>query len=266
MKKFFRNIKKYYKYAIYSAKAELKSEVADSYLNWLWWVIEPICFMLIYTFIFGTVFNNSEKYFASFVFIGLAAWEFFDRMITGSVKLIINNRDLVTKVYIPKYILLLSKSFTYLFKLFISLAIALGLMVFQGVPLTWHLVFVIPILIILYILSFGLGLLLMHFGVTLNDLANLTNIGLKMVFYLSGIFYNISKRLKNKHIGPLKLSTLLLKVNPVAFCMNELRQVSIYASLPNFKWLGIWLVIALVLCALGVHVINKNENSYAKVI
>ena len=36
MLKFLKNIKKYYKYAIRSAKAELKSEVADSYLNWLW--------------------------------------------------------------------------------------------------------------------------------------------------------------------------------------------------------------------------------------
>ena len=123
MKRFIENIKKYYKYAIRSAKAELKSEVADSYLNWLWWIIEPLCFMLIYTFVFGFVFKSNEKYFAVFVFVGLTAWEFFNRMLTGSVKLIIQNRNLVTKVYIPKYILLLSKSFTYLFKLFISFLI-----------------------------------------------------------------------------------------------------------------------------------------------
>ena len=111
MKKFFYNIKKYYRYAIRSAKAELKSEVADSYINWLWWIIEPLCFMLIYTFVFDYVFVNNEPYFASFVFVGLTAWTFFNRMVSGSVKLITNNRDLVTKVYIPKYILLLSKSF-----------------------------------------------------------------------------------------------------------------------------------------------------------
>ena len=92
MKKFINNIAKYYKYAVYSAKAELKSEVADSYLNWLWWIIEPFCFMLIYTFVFGVVFKNNTPYFASFVFIGLTAWDFFNRMINGSVKLIINNR------------------------------------------------------------------------------------------------------------------------------------------------------------------------------
>ena len=145
MKKFINNIAKYYKYAVYSAKAELKSEVADSYLNWLWWIIEPFCFMLIYTFVFGVVFKNNTPYFASFVFIGLTAWDFFNRMINGSVKLIINNRDLVTKVYIPKYILLLSKSFTYLFKMGISLLITFALMLYQGVPFTWHMLFIIPI-------------------------------------------------------------------------------------------------------------------------
>ena len=258
MKKFINNIKKYYKYAIRSAKAELKSEVADSYLNWLWWIIEPICFMLIYTFIFGYVFKNSEQYFASFVFIGLTAWEFFNRMINGSVKLIINNRDLVTKVYIPKYILLLSKSFTYLFKMGISLIITFILMLCQGVPITWHIILIIPIIIVLYVLSFGIGMILMHFGVFLNDLANLTNIGLKMIFYMSGVFYNIRKRLTGS------LQFILLRVNPVAFCMDELRKVLIEGRTPSFEGLLIWFIIGIILCVIGIKTINKNENSYAK--
>lgn len=260
MKKFIKNIKKYYKYAIRSAKAELKSEVADSYLNWLWWIIEPVCFMLIYTFIFGYVFKNSEQYFASFVFIGLTTWEFFNRMINGSVKLIINNRDLVTKVYIPKYILLLSKSFTYLFKMGISLIITFVLMICQGVPITWHITLMIPIIIVLYVLSFGIGMILMHFGVFLNDLANLTNIGLKMVFYMSGVFYNIRRRLTGS------LQFILLRVNPVAFCMDELRKVLIEGRLPSFEGLIIWFIIGVALCIIGIRTINKNENSYAKVI
>ena len=260
MLKFFNNIKKYYKYAIYSAKAELKSEVADSYLNWLWWIVEPFCFMLIYTFVFGVVFKNNTPFFASFVFIGLTAWDFLNRMINGSVKLITSNRDLVTKVYIPKYILLLSKSFTYIFKMGISLLITFGLMLFQGVPFSWHIVFIIPIFIVIYLFSFGIGMILMHFGVTLNDLSNLTNIALRMVFYLSGVFYNINERVK----GQLKY--FLLRLNPVAFCMNELRKVMLRNALPSFLGLFIWLLISIILCFVGIHLIQKNENSYAKVI
>lgn len=260
MKLFYKNLKKYFKYAVRSAKAELKSEVADSRLNWLWWVIEPLAFMLIYTFVFGIIFENKTPYFASFVMIGVAAWDFFNRMISGSSKLIINNRDLVTKVYLPKYILLFSKSLTYLFKMAISLTLAFILMICQGVPFSWTIILIIPIILVLYIICFGIGMILMHFGVTLNDLGNLTNIGLKMLFYLSGVFFNIGEKLS----GPVAF--ILLRINPIAFCMNELRNVTVFGTLPNFLWLLIWLVFGLLLCAIGVHVIHKNENSYAKVI
>ena len=56
-------MKKYWKYAVYSSKAQLKSEIANSYLNWLWWVLDPLCFMLIYVFMFGYVFKSKEQYF-----------------------------------------------------------------------------------------------------------------------------------------------------------------------------------------------------------
>jgi len=261
MKRFISNIKKYFKYAKRSSKAELKSEVADSYLNWLWWIIEPFGFMLIYTFVFGVIFKSTEQYFAVFVFTGLTAWDFFNRMITGSVKLILNNRGLVTKVYIPKYILLLSKSFTYLFKLMISFGLVIVLMIFMGVPFTFKIFYVIPILFVLYVLCFGIGMILMNFGVYLDDLANLINLALKMVFYLSGIFYDINTRLKGT-----TLAIVLLRFNPIAFFMNEFRKVIIYAKNPSFAGLGLWLIVGIILCIIGVHTIHKNENSYAKVI
>lgn len=260
MKKFFFNLKKYFKYAKRAAKAELKSEVSDSYLNWLWWIIEPFCFMIIYTFIFTVIFKNSEPYFASFVFVGLTAWDFFSRMVNGSVKLIINNRDLVTKVYIPKYILLISKSFTYLFKMFISFLITFTLMAYQKVPISVNVLYVLLIVFILYILCFGIGTILMHFGVQFNDLANLTNIALKMIFYLSGIFYNLRLRLGGK------IGFILLRANPIAFLMDELRKVMLECKAPSIEGLLFWLVVGIILSVIGIRTIHKNENSYAKVI
>lgn len=260
MKKFLNNIKKYNCYAKRAAKAELKSEVEGSYLNWLWWIIEPLSFMLIYNFVFGYVFKNNQKYFASFIFIGLLVWEFFNRMIIGSIKLIANNRNLVTKVYIPKYILLLSKSYTYLFKMGISFSISIILMVIQQVPFTMKILYVFPIVAVIYVLSFGIGMILMHFGVYVSDLSNVTNIVMKMVFYLSGVFYNIRKRLD----GSLRF--FLLRANPIAFCMDELRKVMIDGRNPSYEGLIFWFFIGIVLCMIGINLIHKNENSYAKVI
>ena len=51
MKKFIDNLKKYKGYMLYATKASLKSEVAGSRLNWLWWILDPFLFMLVYTFV-----------------------------------------------------------------------------------------------------------------------------------------------------------------------------------------------------------------------
>ncbi|MDD4407342.1 MAG: polysaccharide ABC transporter, partial [Bacilli bacterium] len=70
MKLFIEDFKDYFKYIIYATRSELKSEVANSYLNWIWWLLEPICFMLIYAFISIIVFRSKEPNFTIFVFIG----------------------------------------------------------------------------------------------------------------------------------------------------------------------------------------------------
>ncbi len=259
---FWQNIRRYFPYAIRSAKAELKSEVADSYLNWLWWIIEPFAFMLVYVFIFNYVFKNNTPYFASFVFIGQTVWGFFNRMINGSCKLIINNRGLVTKVYVPKYVLLLSKSLVYLFKMTISLALTFLIMSVQGVPLYWTFVFIIPLIVVLYVVGFSISLVLMHFGVFLNDLSNLVSIGMNLLFYLSGIFYNVRERLGENTF----LTKTLLHANPVAYCMDSMRMALLEGRIPSVKWIAIWLVLGVAIGYLGIRIIHKNENTYAKVI
>ena len=260
MKLFIKNIIKYFNYAVESAKAELKSEIAGSFLNWLWWIIEPMCFMLIYTFVFTIIFKNSQQYFSVFVFIGLSCWEFFNRMINGSVSLISNNRDLVSKIYVPKYILLFSKSLTYLFKLIIAIMVTITLMIFLNVPFSIKILWIFFIIPMLYLLSFGIGCFLMHYGVFIDDLKKLVSIVLRLVFYLSGVFYNINTRLT----GMVKY--LLLRGNPVAFSMHEMRKVMIYLKTPSFEGVFIWYFISIVICILGIRLIIKNENNYAKVI
>ena len=85
-------IKKYLSYSVVAAKAQLESEVANSYLNWLWWIIEPLCMMFVYAFIFGTVFNIKEKNHALFIFIGLMMYDFFSRSVKSSIKIVKRNK------------------------------------------------------------------------------------------------------------------------------------------------------------------------------
>lgn len=260
MKKFFKNISKYQKYMYKNAISELKSEVSGSYLSWLWWFIEPSAFMAIYAIVFGIVFGNSEEYLLVFVLLGLTSWQFFSRMITCSVKLIQKNRELLTKVYVPKYILLISKSYVYLFKMAISLMLAFVLMIITGVPFSIYIFNIIILIPFIYIVTFGFCIIIMHYGVYLGDLNKLLDIVLKLVFYLSGIFYGI----KDKIGGDL--GNYVLNLNPVAVSINEFRNALIYGVQPSFLTLLIWTIIAIMLICIGVSIIHKNENNYAKVV
>ncbi len=260
MKRFINDIKKYYKFTIYSAKSELKSEIANSHLSWLWWILDPLLFMMVYSFISIIVFSKSEPYFPVFVFIGLASWQFFEKTVKVSVKLVSNNRSIVSKVYLPKYILILQKMGVQGFKMMISYILVVIMMVGYRIHVGPVILYIIPIFLTLFVITFGFSTILMHFGVFVEDLFNVVNVLLRLVFYLSGIFYNIVKRV------PEPYNEVLLKVNPVALIMTDLRSVMIYETMPHRKWILLWFVIGVLLSVIGVKTIYKYENSYVKVI
>ena len=260
MRKFFQDVKKYFKYIMYSTKSNLKSEVANSYLNWLWWILDPLCFMMVYTFIVEIVFKTSEKYLPIFVLIGLTAWNFFNSTINASVKLVSSNKSIVTKVYIPKYILILIKMFTNLFKMMISWGLILIMMLIFKVQYTLYMLQFFPVLIVLFVLSFGFATILMHFGVFVEDLSNIIKIVLKLTFYLSGIFYAISTRV------PAPYNQVLLSLNPVALIIDSFRSTFLNGNFVNYPLLGVWLLIGIIISIIGIKTIQKYENSYVKVM
>lgn len=259
-KRFMDDMKKYWKYAIYSSKAQLKSDIANSYLNWLWWILDPLCFMLIYVFMFGYVFKSSEQYFAVFVFIGITLWDFFNKSLIQSVKVIKNNKAIVSKVYIPKFILLIIKMCVNGFKMSISLLIIVAMLFVWRVPVTWNILYFIPILLTLFVIVFGFGCFLLHYGVFVEDLANVLNIVLRLLFYLTGVFWSIMDRL------PVPYNAYIGKGNPIAFLLTSMRECVLYGTAPNLKLLLAWFLIGLLISILGIRKIYKNENSYVKVI
>lgn len=259
MKRFVKDIKKYYKYAVYSAKSELKAEVANSHLSWLWWILDPLLFMFVYSFIAIVVFTKGEDYFPIFVFIGLNSWSFFEKTLKGSVKIVTQNREIVSKVYLPKFILIFVKMGVNGFKMAISFSLVIIMMIFYKVPVTVNVFYIIPLFLTLIVFTFGASTILLHFGVFVEDLANVINVLLKLVFYMSGIFYSISR------IGGT-IGELLLKLNPMAFIINELRNVMIYETGASGIWLIVWFAIGVVLSVIGIRTIYKYENSYVKVI
>lgn len=260
LKKFIEDLKKYKRYISYTTKVNLKTEVAGTYLSWLWLIIEPICFMLIYVFIGNYIFNSKTQYYVSFIFIGITIWKFFNNSLLASVKMVKNNRDIVTKVYVPKWVLLITKLSVNAVKFLISFVLVVISMIVYQVPVTINILAIIPIMLCLYLFTFGICSIFMHFGVFVEDLSNITTIGLKMLLYLSGIFYVIDSKIAPPFGGIISYG------NPIAVFITQSRNVLIYGQSLNYLLLGIWFLVSVVMCLIGIRTIYKYENTYVKVM
>lgn len=260
LRKFIKDMGRYGQYMVYSAKTDLKAEVADSYLNRLWWLLEPLFSMLVYVIVFGGIMGTGIENYATFVFSALLMWTFFSKTLNYSVKLVRNNKDIVSKVYVPKFTLLFSNMILNLYKLVFSLIILVPMMVIFHVHIGFQVFWVIPAYVVLILFSFGAGMILLHFGVYVDDLSYAVGILLNMMMFLSGIFYDVMTGL------PAPLNTIMLCANPVALCVDSMRKALLYNQAANLPLIGVWFIASILLCWLGVHTVYKNENSYVKIV
>ena len=260
MEQVISDLRKYGGYVLYASRSQLRAEVAQSKLNWIWWVVEPFCFMLIYSFVFGRLFGGTEQYHGLFVFLGLSIWQFFRKVVQHSVELVRKRKSIITKVYMPKYLLVLQEIMVDGFKLLICMVITAAMMLYYRVPLSWQLLWSIPLLAELALLSFGMGCFMLHIGVFLDDMTNIMDIVMRMLIYFAGVFYSIPRRF----IPPW--NSLLLKWNPIALLIDSGRSILLYRQSLDIPMLLFWGVISVVVSYAGIRMILKNENTYVKVV
>ena len=258
MNYYLKNLGKYKEYIFYAARARLRSEVANSYLNWIWWILEPLLDMAVYIIVFGYFFRMREEYFPIFLYIGISMWSFFSKSVIGSVGLVKRNRDIITKIYIPKSVLLLKDILVNLFKMFLSFIVIAVMILFYRVKVGVQLLYVLPVLVILFLFTFAVSCFVLHFGVYYEDLEYFIAVFLNILMYFSGTFYSIMRLL------PGLAGRILVTANPMAFLITGMRNALVYGKRISISWSLLWFFVAGVLSVCGVVLIRKNENNYVK--
>jgi ABC-type polysaccharide/polyol phosphate export permease len=145
----------------------------------------------------------------------------------------------------------------------ISFGLVVVTMIICKIPVRLNLLYLPLVLLVLFTVTFGVGLVFMHFGVFIEDLSNVVMVFLRLLFYMSGVFYSIQDRIGDKYPT---ISSLLSFGNPMALIIASLRDIMIYNRAPDVLALCVWLALGFILSAIGVYTIYKYENSYTKVI
>ncbi len=238
----------------------IRGRYQQSILGWLWAVIQPLASVLILTIIF-TYFiplDTGDIPYPVFSYVAVVPWTLFSTSLQDMTNSIVQNMNLVNKIYFPREILPISAMFARLLDLLIAYILLLAMvLVFQlpFYPLGW--IFLPVILFLQIILMTGLGLITSALNVFSRDIQPLLTLILQIWFYATPIIYPVSMVPEN--IRPIYF------LNPMAGIIEAYRDVLISGNYPD-KYLLISALISIVVFLIGYYFFKRVEFIFSDIL
>ncbi len=178
-------------------KKGIKLKYRKSYLGILWSLIEPLLTMTVLTIVFTRLLGRSAKGleipFAVYILIGRLMFSFFSTGTKTAMRSIRSNSTIIKKVYAPKYLYPFSSAlYTYVIFL-ISLIDLFVVSVCMGVKPSWYMLQAFIPLILIFFLTFGIGMILATIDVFFRDVEYIWDVLSMLIMYTSAIFYTIRR-------------------------------------------------------------------------
>jgi ABC-2 type transport system permease protein len=187
------------------ARKELKVKYKDSVLGFVWSLLNPLLYLVVFSLVFSEVLRVQVPRFGIFLLSGLLAWNLLSAGVSGGTASIVANGSLVQKVWFPREVLPMAAIGAAIVHFVLQLAVlAVALVVFRHAPDWSSMVAFVPAMIALLLLTAALGLLLAAVNVGLRDTQHLLELGLLAWFWLSAIVYPyslVADRLGDRRVG-----------------------------------------------------------------
>src|SRR3954468_8907465 len=213
-------------------RKQLKVKYKNSILGFLWSLLNPLMYLVVFSIVFGIISKVSVPYYGIFFLSGLLAWNLFSTGLGEGTSSIVANAQLVTKVWFPRESLVVASIFAALVHFFLqSFVLIAALLVFQRAPdYKWAPVFLLALLVLI-LLSSALAIALSAINVYLRDTQHLLEVILLAWFWGSAIAYSygqVARQLIDKW-GPR--GEWVAHINPVLTCVIAFQR-TLYN--PNF--------------------------------
>ena len=239
-----------------SIKKDIRGKYKSSILGVIWSFLNPLLQLAVYAIVFPLIMKSNIPNYTVFVCCGLIPWTFFFFFFSRTSFVMIENANIIKKVYFPREILPISIVTSEMVNFIISTVIILAFVMAYGIGFSWYIVFYPVILIIQYILLIGISLLVSSITVYIRDLQHFIGILLQLLFYATPIVYGLD-------IIPESFRWIL-KINPMSYIIDGYRSIFYYQKMPDFVGLGIVLAISVILCIIGYLVFNKLQKRFAE--
>jgi lipopolysaccharide transport system permease protein len=234
---------------------DLKNRYQNTSLGFLWSLLSPLLMALVLFFVFRYLYKQ-EPNFAGYLLVGLMSWRFFIVSTTSSVYAVVGKPSLVTKVYIPREILVLSNMLANLISSLLEFLIIIPILYFSAgsLPLT---ILVFPLIFVIYFwFVYGIALFLASLYVFFRDINQIWEVLTTMLFFLSPVFYPMAAI-----TVPVQRFYLL---NPITQFIIVYRDVMVYGQWPTSYSLIIVVVASILSYVIGRFTFGKLQRRFAE--
>lgn len=245
-----------YKYLLMELVTKnIKLRYRRSYLGILWTLVEPLLQMLVLTLVFGVFFGRDDPKYPVYVLTGRLLFGFFSSATKAGLKSVSSNASMIKKVYVPKYIYVISSVMSNFITFLISLIDLICVAAVLKVKPTWHLLEAFMPLLILFLFTMGLSLILATLNVFFRDIEYIWSVFTMLLMYASAIFYEPQRLI---HTG----NDWIFNLNPVYMCIANFRNAVLYGTPVQMQYFVVSAVIAVISFIFGVVLFYKEQDKF----
>lgn len=252
----FKELYKYRELLNSNTKKEVRGKYKHSFLGVLWSFLNPLLQIMVYAIVFPLILRNEQPHYVVFLCCGIIPWNFFATSINRAASTMLENGNIIKKVYFPREILPISIVTSEAINFLISTLIILAFVLFDGIALTPYILFYPLILVVQYLLILAISFIVSSITVYIRDLQHLISVALQLFFYATPIVYAANTI-------PEKFAWVL-NINPMTYVINGYRDIFLNQTAPNVKVLMILLVVLVVACAIGYMIFHKLQKGFAE--
>ena len=252
---------------LYMVRADIKKSGADTLLGNVWWVVDPLIQMLIYSVLVTLIFDRQVDDYGLFVFSAILPWKWFEATVKDGVTAITAQERLIKQIYFPKLVLPVAAVSAGIVNFAFGLVPLVGLtIVLYSDRLSWWLLLIPVVAAVQFVFSLSVAIALSAANVFYRDIGNLSRHLLRFWFYLSPTLYSPAVILNSKFMQDNEWAAVLYNLNPWVHLLNSYRSLTYYDQAPDWLGLGVLLLVSLVLVAGAILLFKRVEPTFAKVL
>ena len=243
------------------AQRDVKLRYRQTSLGVLWVILQPLLAAGIFSFVFGKVAKlpapNGIPYLV-FSYAGLLAWNAFSSTLTKTSSCLLQNSNLVSKVYFPRLALPLSTVFSTLIDFGVAFVVMIILMLVNHVVPTLGILLLPVWLLLIVLLALGVGLYASALMVSYRDIQYVLPVVTQFLLYASPVAYSAS-------LVPAKYR-LIFEINPLTGLLEAFRWSLL--GVGNFPLAAVTYsaIITVVVLVAGAFSFKSMERKFADVI